>query len=117
MSASLGMQRFSVRRALTDSQVGNITIALLVAFSVYWAFLAVWEPLWRVLNHVFEAVAILDIPYFSFTVEDRFLLTNSFSKLLSALLNSLAALLLSKWMHGISPFEVLRAVRARLLDK
>ena len=117
MSVDGALQKVSLRQLLVEKHVGIVTIAVLSASSLYLGIQAVWEPLFCTLHYLFEAVAILDLPYLSFTMKDRALLVTSFSNLLFALLYAVATWLLSKWMYGTPPLEALRIYRARLTDK
>ena len=116
MSADGALHKVSLRHLLRDTHVGIVTIAVLLASSLYLGIQAVWDPLFRTLYYLFETVAILDLPYLSFTLEDRSLLVTSFSNFLFALLYAVAAWLLSKRMYGRQPLETLRIHRARLMD-
>lgn len=79
---------------------------------LYAAVNGLWTPIFRVLNFVFEAVAILDLPYFSrpSTAMDRVMLSLTFSYLYAAGVTFLAAWLLSRWVYGVGPFHALSKV-------
>ena len=108
--------KLSLRKILADSHVSAVAIAVLLFRSLDSAFWALWGPLSRVVSFLFTAVAILDIPYFSYTLDlkDRFTLFFTFSYLFNSLVYLAAAGLLSRWVYGIGPLCSLSKYRTRL---
>jgi hypothetical protein len=108
----------SLRQILADSHVAAATIAVLLLWSLDAAFLALWEPVSRVLGFLFTAVAILDVPYYSpsVTTLDRLMLITMSAYSYSAAASFLAAWLLSRWVYGVDPLRIVpryRNVNAR----
>jgi hypothetical protein len=99
----------SLRQILADSHVAAATIAVLLLWSLDAAFLALWEPVSRVLGFLFTAVAILDVPYYSpsVTTLDRLMLITMSAYSYSAAASFLAAWLLSRWVYGVGPLRSL----------
>ena len=105
--------RPSLRESLAESHVSAIAIAVLLIWSLDAGFRALWGPLSRVASFLFTAVAILDIPYFSFSFNgyDRILLTTAFLYLFHSLIALAAAWLVSRWVYGVGPLRSLSAYR------
>lgn len=106
----------SIRQVLADSHVGVVVIALLLLFSLRLTFSALWPPFFRVLTFVFTAVTILDVPYFSPTLDplDRLNLIRAAPYLYSAFIGFAAARVLSRWVYGVGPLRCLSEYRSRL---
>lgn len=106
----------SLREILADSHISAVAIAVLILWSLEWAFRALWGPLSSVIGFLATAVAILDIPYFSTTLDvtDRFMLITTFSYLLGALTGFASAWFLSRWVYGVGPLRSLSHCRTRL---
>jgi hypothetical protein len=106
----------SLREILADSYVSAVAIGVLLYWSLYWGFTALWNPLARAASFLFTAVAILDIPYFSsaFTSADRLRLTTTLTFLFNAFVCFAAAWLLSRWVYGTGPLRSLSKCRTRL---
>jgi hypothetical protein len=104
--------RPSLREILADSHVSAVAIAVLLYWSLYWGFNALWSMLARAANFLFTAVAILGIPFGSstFTGVDRLMLTFLFN----AFVCFAAAWLLSRWVYGTGPLRSLTKCRTRL---
>ena len=102
----------SLRDAMGQSRVAAVSIAILLFWSLYAAVNGLWTPIFRALNFAFEAVAILDIPYFSrqLTGMDRVMLSQTFSFLFAACVAFFSAWLLSRWIYGTGPFHALSRV-------
>src|SRR6266487_4644827 len=107
--------KHSLRKILADSHVSAVAIAVLLFWSLDYAFWALWGPLSPAANLLFKAVTILDIPYFprTFTITDRFTLFITFSYLLNSLVCLAAAGLLSRWVYGMGPLRSLSKYRIR----
>jgi hypothetical protein len=71
--------RFSLRQALRDSHVSAVAIAVLLFWSFKWIIDGLWEPFSRLAKFLFTAVAILDIPFISPTLDaaDRDMFINT----------------------------------------
>lgn len=108
--------KLALRKILADSHISVVAIAVLLLWSLDWAFRALWSPLSRVIGFLVFAVAILDIPHFSTTLDvtDRFMLITTFSYLFGALVGLASAWLLSRWVYGVGPFRSLSLYRTRL---
>jgi hypothetical protein len=106
----------SVRETLADSHISAVAIAVLLLWSLDSGFRALWSPLARAANFLFTAVAILDIPYFSPTLnsEDREMLIFTLFYLFSAFVSFAAAWLLSRWVYGVGPLCSLSKCRTRI---
>lgn len=102
-----------LRQILVDSHIAAITIAILLLWSLEAGFLALWQPLSRVIHFLFTAVAILGIPDYSwtFSIADRisWIVTGTF--LYSAILEFFAAWILSHWIYGLPPLRALQHYR------
>ena len=115
----------SLRKALIDSHVAAITIAILLFSSLSVAFIALWGPANGVLY--FLASEAAGKPHFANLNLDyatrRMLseeLTNLpvwLSFLVSALVCILAAWLLSRWTYGVGPLRALGTYRDKLSRK
>ncbi len=72
-------------------------------------------PIFRTLYFFFEAVAILDIPYFSWqmTILNRIMLVETFSYICAAAFALLSASFLSRWVYGLGPFQALKSEAAK----
>ena len=105
-----------LRETLAESHVSAIAIAVLLMWSIDSGFRGLWEPISRVAGFLFTAIAIVDIPYFSysFSTLDRMNLTSTFVYVFHSLITLAAAWLLSRWVHGMNPFRTLNAYRSRL---
>lgn len=105
----------SLREILADSHIAAVATAVLLLWSLYSGFHALWSPLWRAATFLFTAVAILGIPYRGpATIEDRLMLTTTSVFLFSALISFAAAWLLSRWVYGVGPLRSLSKHRTRL---
>jgi hypothetical protein len=109
----------SLRQVLAESHVAAITIAVLLFWSLYWAFLALWPLIWRVAGFFLTAAAILDIPYFStsVTTADRLMLFTTFSYLCGAIVSVLGAWILSRCVFGLGPLRTLAAYRNKRIGR
>ena len=101
---------------MAESHVAAVAIVVLLYWSLYWGFIALWSPLVRAANFLFTAVAIRDIPYFSstFTIADRFELSIAFAFLFNSFVCLAAAWLLSRWAYGTGPLRSLSRSGKRL---
>jgi hypothetical protein len=106
----------SLREVLADSHIAAVTIAVLLLWAVNSGFQALWIPLSKITAYLFTAVAIFDIPYFSYplNVGDRSNLILATLYLLSAAFHFAAAWILSRWVYGLSPLASLSQYRASL---
>lgn len=99
----------SLRRALAESYVADVAIAWLVLRSLQSAFWVVWLPIERIAGFLITAIAILDVPYHSRTLDvvDRMQLIEISGNLISALTTAGCAWTLSRWMYGTGPIRSL----------
>ena len=91
----------SLREVLEASHVAAAAIGILLLWSIESAFRALWDPIWRALDFIITAVAILDVPYFSriLTTHDWLELIPTLADLISALVCLAGAWLLSRWVY------------------
>lgn len=61
----------SLCKVMAKSHVAAVAVAVLLLWSMDLAFRALWEPLSRIAEFLFTAIAILDIPYISHGMADR----------------------------------------------
>jgi hypothetical protein len=78
------------------------------------AFMAVWPLLRRAGEWLITAIAILDIPYFSVTVVDRWMLLISANYLYTAISTFAAAVIVSHCVFGVGPLRSLSAYEGKL---
>ncbi len=107
----------SFRVVLADSHVAAVAIAVLLLTFLDGAFRAVWPPLSDVLEFLLTAVAIFDIPYFSFSAVEILRLINTTLFLYSSIFSLCAAWVLSKWVYGVGPFRCLSEYRSKLVGR
>jgi hypothetical protein len=107
--SSGGNAKRSLRQVLKDSHVAFVAIALLLLWSLGDLFHGLWDPVSRLGGFFLFAIAIRDIPYFSFTLTtaDRLRLIISGYFLYGAVASFSAAWLLSRWVYGMSPVRTL----------
>jgi hypothetical protein len=106
-----------LRDCLIQSHVASVTIAVLLLWALHNAFMAVWPVLSNASEFLFTAVAILDIPYFSMTVMNGWVLLMSANYLYAAVVASAVAWIISLWVYGVGPFRSLSAYRGKLLGR
>lgn len=106
----------SLREILVRSRIAAVAISVLLLYTIWYGLAAVWKPIFRVLNFFFEAVAILDIPYFSrqMTVLDRITLGETAFYLWTACCALLAAIFLSRWAYRVGPLQALTKEAAQV---
>lgn len=108
----------SLREILADSHVSAVAIAALLVWSLDSGFRALWDPLYRLADFLFTAVAILNTPYSSpyssFSASDLLGFISAFSYLFSSVVSLSAAFLLSRWVYGVGPLRVLSSYRNKL---
>jgi hypothetical protein len=107
----------SLKEILAEYQVSAVAIAVLLYWSFYWGFSALWSPLARAASFLFTAIAILDIPYHYFTGADRLMLTTTLVFLFNAFVCLAAAWLLSRWVYGTGPLRSLSKCRTKLTGR
>lgn len=103
-----GHQKQSGCEVLAESHVATVTIAVLLLTTLDTGFRGLWVPLSYLLEYLYTAIAILDIPYFSFTAA-HFNLAITIDYLTAALVSLIAANLLSHRIYGVGPFRHLRS--------
>jgi hypothetical protein len=109
----------SLRKALIDSHVAAVAIAVLFFVSAGEAVVALWEPAWRGISFLTTAVAIRDVPYASRATDfvTRMMLLTTLTNLLLSLANLAAAWLFSRWTYGAGPLSSLGHYRGKLSRK
>jgi hypothetical protein len=110
---------FSFRRALGDSHVAAVILALLLAWPIRAMLQVLREPFTRAVMFILTMIAIRDIPYTSpgMNIADRIMIAEFVFVLCQAVLALVTAILVSHWVYGSSPVHVLRMYRAQLLRK
>lgn len=105
-----------LRQVLADTHVAAVTIALLLLWALDMAVRGLWDPVYRVGEFLFTAIAIWDIPYLSPspTTIDRLTLISSGYLLYGSIVSLAAASLLSHRVYGMGPVSLLIAYRTRL---
>jgi hypothetical protein len=105
----------SLRKALVDSHIAAIAIAVLLSASFSTLFEALWQMFSPIVSFVFEAIAILDIPYFSYplTKADRSLLIVAVLQTSFAILIFAEACCVSYLVYRAGPFRVLAGYRTK----
>jgi len=68
-------------------------------------------PLLGLIGYLTMTIAILDIPYFSYTVADRLTLYGAVAYAFNAAVTLTAAWLLSRWAYGVGPLAALSRYR------
>lgn len=112
MLADGGSVKPSLRKVLADSLVSDFAVVILLLFSLRMLFQALLTPLPRVASFLLMSTVAHGLPYISFTLADRAILTTMFADLFYAFVYFAAAWLLSRWVHGIGPFRCLTNSRA-----
>ena len=102
-----------LRRALIDSHVAAITVALLMLMSGADFVLALREPASSIGAFLGTAALTLDIPYIPRTLDPftRVKVIASALELAEALLVFGAAWILSQWTYSVGPIRCLRSYR------
>lgn len=105
----------TLRAILVESHIPAVTISLLLLWSLQWIYQALLDPLLRAAGYVFNAVAILDIPYSSpgLSFVDQVRIEASAAFLSYALIHLTAAWLLARWAYAMGPFRILNAYWVR----
>jgi hypothetical protein len=116
MSTSVETVKPSLRKMLADSHVSAVAIAVLLFWSLDYAFWALWDPFSRAASLLFTPLAILGIPYLSrtLTLTDRLMLFTTFLYLFYSLVYLATAELLSRWVYGAGPLRALGKYRTKL---
>jgi hypothetical protein len=103
-----------LQEILIDSNVAATTIAVLLLWFMDSVFRGLWPLLGPAVEWLFTAVAIFDIPYFSFTVVERSMLLISAFYFYAAIVSFAAAWILSRWVYGVGPLRSLIAYGNKL---
>ena len=108
-----------LRQVLADSHVAAVTIAVLLMWALDATFRGLWDPAYDLGAFVLTGIAIWDIPYMSPTptVADRLMLITTAYFVYSAVVCSLAAWLLSRWVYGMGPLRILATYGSRLIGR
>jgi len=104
----------SLRETLADSHVVAVAIGVLLLWTLDSGFRAVLYPLPNVIEFCATAIAILGLPYVSFTGEGRILLMVSLMYVFSALITLTGAWILARCVYGVGPLRALLESRNRL---
>jgi hypothetical protein len=108
--------RPSLRSILAETYIGAIVIAVFLLWTINYVFQAVWISTYRVGRFVITGILILDIPYYSTSLDrvDRLLLGTVLSYFVLALTCFASAWCFSHWVYGVGPLQSLRACRNEL---
>ena len=106
----------SLRKALIDSHVVAITIAILIFSSLEAALLALWSDADILLTNLANTGSPFNL-HFTVVFLTGNLLPVTLSSLFLALINLLAAWLLSRWTYGVGPLRSLGSYRDKLSRK
>jgi hypothetical protein len=104
----------SFREILAESHIAAVSIVVLLVWSLTLGLQALWSPLWRAASFISTAVAILDIPSYTFPRSDQVILLQTFTYLFTAFIYLAAAWVLSRWVYGLGPLRSLSKFRTRL---
>lgn len=107
--------RNSLRRALIDSHISIVAIAVLLVWSlnsVARALDRLWLPATDYLATVIATLSFPDSPY---SFGDRVALSLTLWYAFEAIAAAVTAWLLSRWAFGLGPLRTLRGYRTRLL--
>jgi hypothetical protein len=102
----------SLRKALADTHVSAVAVAVLLLLSFGRLIHALLVPFSRILDLLLMAIAVQGSPSVSFTVADRLMLAITLAGLFKASAGLAAAWLLARWVHGVGPFRCLITLRA-----
>jgi hypothetical protein len=103
-----------LREVLAESYSGAVAVAVLLVWAITSALWGLGAPLYRVGLFLVTAVAILDIPYDSFTGADRVMLLKTCLHFLYALAYLITAWVLSRWVYHKGPLASLKETQTRL---
>ena len=111
--------RLTMRSALAQSHVAALAIAVLLISSVESLCQALWPLFSRILEFIFTAVAILNIPYIDSSLIVRYSATFAvtIAEVLYSLAGFTAAITVSRWVYGMGPFRSLIMVWANNLRR
>jgi hypothetical protein len=98
-----------LRTVLADSHVSDIAIAAILLRSLDSAFRVLWPPIAHAATFLFTAIAILDVPYCSRTLDtaNRLQIMEMSKNLISALIAFTSVWLLSRWTYRVGPIRSL----------
>ena len=97
-----------IRKTLADSYVAAVSIAILLLWSLGRVYLAMTPPLYGLIEYLINAIAILGIPYRTFTIADRGMLVIAVVNLCWAVLIFGEAWLISLWVYRTGPIHGLQ---------
>lgn len=100
-----------MRDVLRKSHVAAATIAVLSLWTIIATFEAMWPILYRAGAFLATALAIFDSPSHSFSRAKIALLIISGNYFYAAIVSLTAAWLLSWWVYGTGPTQVLNSYR------
>ena len=96
----------SLKEILAQSHVASVAIAVLLFWFINNIFLAVWTLIVPALSFLATAIAILGIPFVSWSYTRYTVFLASFC-LCSAIIDFLAAWLVSRWIYDAGPIRSL----------
>jgi hypothetical protein len=99
----------TIREILADTHVPAIAVALLLVWSLEEGIVALRDPVFYAAGYLFTAIGILGIPYSSpgFSRWERIITDSTLEYFYYAIIELIAAWLLSRWAYGTGPFRCL----------
>jgi hypothetical protein len=106
----------TIREILAGSHVSAIAVALLLVWSLEAGIQALRYPVFYAADYLYTAIGILGIPYSSpgFSRWERILTDSTLEYLYFAIVEFIAAWLLSRWAYRTGPFRYLNAYWIKL---
>lgn len=106
----------TISEILADSHVSAIAVALLLVWSLEAVMEALRDPVFYAADYLFTAIGILGIPYSSpgFSRWERIITDTSLEYFYFAIIELMAAWLLSRWAYRTGPFRCLNTYWMRL---
>ena len=106
--------RRPLREILADSHVCAVAAAVLVFFSLDYAFWALSWPLIQAADFLVSAIAIHGVPSGSFPINNPFTVFATVLYLVYSLVCLATAEFLSRWVYGLGPLNCFRKYAAEL---
>jgi hypothetical protein len=110
--------RLTMRSALAQSHVAALAIAVLLISSVEALCRALWPLFSRILEFIFKAIEMLNVPYIGSLIvgySATFALT--IMEVVYFLAGLTAAIAVSRWVYGMGPFRSLIMVCSNSLRR
>lgn len=106
----------TIREILVESRVPAVAVAVLLVWSLNAMIEALQDPVLNAMGYLFTSIANVGIPYspWGFRLWERILTDRTLEYFYYAIIELMAAWLLSKWAYGTGPFRSLNAYWIRL---